>query len=270
MKKSILFVLVGLALSQTAFAASTAENKAFVKNSAPNQYDCTIDELELFITKRTEDLRRDNGLTAWEDFKIKAHNLKKANKNGHSSESGGDASSEALHGATGSSSGTTDEEDDCPLFFSDLNDLPPPPQEDDKEKDNILNVIASVLNGGALEVLQKQAANSIKNLSKTLTDTLKKGICKRLSTEHLTELGTSVLDKNMKEKFGYTTKNIQNGTFVNNIVNDSLQSEYGDSNAKLINLLDPRLDRHRDNLIKRIVKNSLDGIEDGVTDSLDK
>lgn len=260
MKKSLLFILVGLALSQPALATSA---KSVVKNAAPNQYDCTVDELELYITKRTEDLRRDSDLGTWEDFKKAATNAKKNGMNStNSTETGGDVAAEAKAKADAMAStggGTGSEEDDCPLFYSDLKDLEIPD----------LGDLGGLISGG-LSGLQDKAKEQMSNLADTLMDTVKQGVCKRLSTDYIVDKGTDFLDDNLKEEIGYTTKDITGGNFANEVLNDSLQEEYGASNAKLLNLLDPKLNNARENFIERQIDKHLDEAEDNVMDNFNQ
>ncbi len=240
-----------LKLSVVAIGLLTTLNIAHaegVKDYAPNQYDCTVDELELFVMKRTENLRKESAVVTWEDFKKTSQKMKAAPQNTASSGTTQSEVASAHLAKTGSES--AEEADDCPLFYEDLPDLP-----------DMSNVNLGDLMSGGLSDLKDLAAEQMEQLAKTLTDTLKAGICERLSTDYLTELGTGVLDDAMKEEIGYTTGDISKGNFANRVVNDSLQDEYGTSNAKLLNIMDEDLNNNRENYMKRQTNSQLNVVE---------
>lgn len=248
MNKKILYIIIGSILS----SGVTYANE--IKQMAPNQYDCTIDELELFITKRTENLRKESAVATWEDFKKTSQLAKSSPSN---STSNGNVQSEMARTAslkkTGSES--AEEEDDCPLFFEDIPDLPDMSGID-------LGDLSGLLGGGGLGDLQDFANKQMAQLAESLAKVLKEGICKRLSTEYLTELGTDILDDAMKEEIGYTTRDIEKGNFANKVINDSLKDEFGTSNAKLLNVMDDDLNDNRERYMKRQLKGQLDDMED--------
>lgn len=251
-----------LKLSVVAFgllAAFNTANAEGVKDLAPNQYDCTVDELELFVMKRTENLRKESAIVTWEDFKKTAQIAKNAPSS--TTANGSVQAEQAAKNKIEKSGGTTGEvEDDCPLFFEDIPDLP--------DMSGVsLDGLGGMFSGG-LDDLQKLASEQMEQLAKTLTETLKAGVCERLSTDYLTELGTDVLDDSLKEEIGYTTKDIAKGNFANKVANDMLKDEYGTSNAKLLNIMDEDLNKNRENYMKRQTKSQLNTIEDGIVDGV--
>lgn len=259
MNKKILVTLVGVALSPSAFSA-TVDTKLM----APNQYDCTVDELELYVMKRTESLRKESSLTTWEDFKTtQAKASSSVAQSASNSGANGNATAEAIAMADASANlkktGTTDgkekDEEECNLFFSDMEDI----NMDDME----ISMPEGGFSGG-LDMLtdfaKEQATQLWGSLSKVLTD----GFCERLSTDYLTELGTDYLDDQLKEEYGYTTDDIAGGNFANEVVNDNLKEDRGTSDAQLLNIMDEDLNKKRESYMKKQLDNKLDDVEDEI------
>lgn len=255
MKKSLLYVMIGVATSTPSFANTD------IKALAPNQFDCTVDELELHIMKRTENLRKESSTATWEDYKKTAQAAKSSG--GSSSNTAANGSSAATASEEINQTGSTDaeEEDDCPLFFEDLQDVDMSGME--------IGDLGSLFSSG-LSSLQDMANEQMNQLAESLTNVLKEGLCERLSTEYLTELGTGVLDDQLKEEIGYTTSDITGGNFANEVVNDSLQEEHGTSNAKLMNVMDEDLNYNRERYLKKQLDNKLDDVEDNFVDNIDE
>lgn len=255
MKRNILFLVIGGILSSNVAFANQD-----IKQTPPNQYDCTIDELELYIMKRTENLRKESAIVTWEDFK-KTSQIAKAAPS--SSPSNGNAQSEMKEKNTIQKSGGTTGEavDDCPLFFEDIPDLEMP--------EFNLDNLGGMLSGG-LSDLQDLANQQMEQLASSLMDVLREGVCERLSTDYLTELGTDVLDDALKEEIGYTTKDVAGGNFANEVINDALKDEFGTSNAKLLNVMDDELNDNRERYMERQFDKKLDDIEDNTIDSIQK
>lgn len=259
-RKTLLSVTLGaLFISSNAMAATGS-----IKDLSPNQYDCTVDELELFVMKRTENLRKESTITTWEDFK-KVAQAKKSNPSPSAADSpsNGTAASEVARSVnpptpTGSASG--EEEDDCPLFFSELGDVDMSGMEMPGFDD-----MMGMFEGG-LDNLTKAASEQMEQLTDSLMNVLKEGMCERLSTEYLTELGTDVLDDVLKEEIGYTTDDIEDGGFANEVVNDQLKEEFGTSDAKLLNVMDEDLNDNREKYMEKQYDSKLDEIEDGAVD----
>lgn len=258
--KKYLFLCIGIILTPTTYAADGGD---VIKSSSPNQYDCTVDELELFIMKRTENLRKESNLSTWQDYKEVAQKAK-LNGGGTTAEqaanspSNGNAQSEAVAQAKAkakakSGSAKGEEEDDCPLFFEGLSDI------EDSELPT-MDEIGDMISGG-LASLQKLAEEQMKQLSESLMNVLKAGMCERLSKDYLTKLGTKLLDSKLKEEIGYTTKDISKGNFANKVINDSLKDQYGTSNAKLLNVMDEDLNKKRENFMKRQMDGKLNSME---------
>ncbi len=231
-----------------------------IKSLAPNQYDCTVDELELFVMKRTENLRKESTLSTWEDFKQVSH-AKQNSKTTHSSNTAGNGTtaSEVANSVnppkkTGSTSG--EEEDDCPLFFEGLNDV----DMDGMEMPSWDELGGMI--GGGLDSLTDLASEQMSQLAESLTNVLKAGVCERLSSEYLSELGKDILDDKLKEEIGYTTKDIEGGSFANEVVNDQLKEEFGTSDAKLLNVMDEDLNDNRERYMEKQYDNKLDDVED--------
>lgn len=254
MKMKFLVISIAMFLSPLTFAEDSVEA---VKNRAPNEYDCTIDELELHITKRTENLRKESTLSSWEDFKTTAQQAKlngggTSSQQASNSSANGDAQAEALAQAqTGGSTG--EEEDDCPLFFEDLEDI-------DTDSFEMPDLGSLFSNG--LSDLDAFVTEQVSQLTTSLMNVVKAGVCERLSTEYLTDLATDVLDDQLDEEIGYTTDDITGGSFANEVINDQLKAEYGTSNAKLLNIMDDDLNDKRESFMGKQLDNQLDSVED--------
>lgn len=262
MKKKILIALIGISLSPSAFSDTN------IKLSAPNEYDCTIDELELYIMKRTENLRKETTIVPWEDFKTAKA---KAQINGEtpqsvasSSGANGNAVAESVAKAessalqnSGSTTGSDDDKEECNLFFSDLEDI----NMDDMTVD--FSKLGGQVSGG-LDFLKDFATKQFTQLSESLMEVIKSGFCERLSTEYLTELGHDYLDDQLKENYGYTTKDMTSGKFANQVLNDQLQEEHGTSDAKLLNIMDDELNDNRERYMGKTLDYKLDTIEDEI------
>lgn len=254
MKIKLLCTLIGATLvSTTAFGAGE------IKELAPNQYDCTVDELELYIMKRTENLRKESATATWEDFKKTAQLAKMTGGNaGTTPSNGSSAASVATNMSIAKTGGKGGEEvDDCPLFFEDLNDI----DMSDMEMPDLGGLIS-----GGLDSLGDLAKKQMEQLADSLMDVLKQGVCERLSTDYLTELGTDILDDKLSEEIGYTTRDITGGNFANEVVNDALSEEYGTSNAKLLNVMDEDLNKNRERYMEKALDDRLDDFEDEALD----
>ena len=250
-----------LKLSVVAIGLLTTLNVAHAegaKDYAPNQYDCTVDELELFVMKRTENLRKESAMVVWEDYKKTSQKMKSAPSN---TSANGSVQSEVAAASHLKKTGGESAEavDDCPLFYEDLPDLP----DMDMSDLDLGNLIS-----GGLDDLKKLATEQMAQLAESLTNALKAGICERLSTDYLTELGTGILDDALKEEIGYTSGDISKGNFANRVINDSLQDEYGTSNARLLNVMDEDLNNNRENYMKRQTNSQLNIIEKDIVSNI--
>lgn len=256
MKRKLLYVAIGAAISLPSFAASD------IKSQAPNQYDCTIDELELHIMKRTENLRKESTVATWEDFKKTAQAQKMSGGTGSSASNtpaNGSSAAEASTAMKKTGSTSAKEEDDCPLFFEGLTDI--------DTSGMSIDDLGGLFTGG-LSSLQDLANEQMAKLSESLTNVLKEGLCSRLSSEAVMDFGTDLLDDALKDEIGYTTKDISGGNFANEVVNDSLKEEKGSSNAKLWNVMDEDLNDNREKYMEKQLDNKLDDVGDSIEDSV--
>lgn len=260
--KKVLPALTFILLSGISTNAISADAEFNLKLAEPNKYDCTIDELELYVMKRSENLRKDTTLTTWQDFKTIKKNAQLSGSTSSAakgSSASGNADAEALAkikaadlAKTGSTTGQKDEEE-CNLFFSDMMDIEMPESSDTD--------YAEMLKGG-LSALKELAKEQVKLLAQSLTNVIKAGFCERMSTEYLTDLGTDYLDGVLKENYGYTTDDINDGNFANKVINDQLVEQNGDSNAKMFNIMDPELNKKRERYMEKMLDNKLDSMED--------
>lgn len=254
MKKKLLYVIVGASLSSLPTFASTD-----IKQLAPNQYDCTVDELELYIMKRTENLRKESSVATWEDFKKTAQAAKLSGTKPSSTPANGSSAATVSTSLNKTGGTTAKKEDDCPLFFEDLEDVDMSQME--------FPDLGALFSGG-LSSLQDLANKQMNQLADSLTKVLKEGVCERLSTDYLTKLGTGVVDGALKEEIGYTTKDISKGNFANKVVNDTLKEQTGRSDAKLLNVMDEDLNKNRERYMDRQLDKKLDSVESDALDNL--
>ncbi len=252
MKRNILFMVIGGILCPSMVYADID-----IKQSAPNQFDCTVDELELFVAKRTENLRKESAVVTWDDFKKTSQVAKVSTSKTPSNGNTQAEMSAKTNSLSKTGSEDAEEQDDCPLFFEDLGDI--------DMSGMSIDDLGGFFSGG-LGDLQELANEQMAQLAESLTNVLKEGLCERLSTDYLVELGTDVLDDALDEEIGYTTKDIAGGNFANEVVNDSLQDEYGTSNAQLLNVMDEDLNDNRERYMDRQLDNKLDDIEDEAFD----
>ena len=247
MNKKILVIAIGSIIATTSNLTNAAEIN--LKVSAPNEYDCTVDELELYVTKRTENLRRGTSISAWEDFK-------KAQSGSDVAESTGDVSADAATAAAGAAGADDDEEDEeCSLFYDDLKEM------DTSVFDITLPEIgAGIANAGtALAALAKEQT---KLMAESMAAVLEKTICERATTEYLTEVATGIANTQLNETYGYDIDDFTDEDFKSTIVNDQLKQETGTSNGKMLNILDTDLNDNRESYMEKTMNGYLDNAED--------
>lgn len=188
------------------------------------EYDCTVDEVQSYMLKRSEGLRRDSAISTWEDFKTAA-------KTTTASSAGGTATSSTSNG--------TNSKDNCSSIFDSGTTLPDIEYD---ENSGIGKIISSILSGD-IGSLAQQGIDTVVNVSDELITQMKKGICKRLSTDI-----TKTVNGTVKDATGYSSTSILNGSAVGKAVNSQLEESLGRT-GKLINVFDSGLDNSRQRAI---------------------
>ena len=62
----------------------------------------------------------------------------------------------------------------------------------------------------------------------------------------------------MKTNYGYTVDQVKNNNFSNKVINDTIYKQTGDSQYKLLNIMDDDLGSQRDSYINRTINNEID------------
>lgn len=217
-KKTLISTLIVLSFS--AHAATDNSSKI------ANDYDCTINELEAYMGKKTESLvQRDTAIATFDNFK-------KGNVAKTSAANAGGAAASATN-----ADGTPKEE--CDYFWGDLDDI----KYESKDDSGILDAILS----GDIAGLVSAAKDRITQVADGMTEEIKKGVCKRLSTENVKKTVIDYSDDALKSSTGYNTGDITNPD-LNGFINDGLSSGFG-STGKLINVFDASQDKNRSNVL---------------------
>ncbi len=214
-KKTLMATLIVLS-----FSAGAAES-----SKAVNDYDCTIDELKSYMGKKSESLvQRETAIATFEDF-----------KNGNVART---SSGTAGKPAAGSGTGATE---DCNYFWGDLEDISYEP----KDNSGLLGAILS----GDIGAIVGATTDRIYEVASGMADEIKKGVCKRLSTENVKK---TVIDYGDDAIRSGTGTNIGIGDItnpdINDMINDGLKGGFGTS-GRLINVFDPAQDKRRTNAI---------------------
>jgi len=225
-KKTLMTTLIVLSFSAVAVAATDNSNKV------ANDYDCTIDELKSYMGKKTESLvQRKTAISKFEDFK-KSQTAKTSAANA--------GSTEMLI--------REDQDEDCNYFWGDLEDIKYEP----KDKSGILDAILT----GDLNTIVNTAKDRMIDVAEGLATEIVKGVCKRLSTENVTKQATSYGNKVMKTSTGGYGIDDVTDPDLNDLINDGLKAGFG-SSGKLINIMDPSLDKQRSNAILKETDNQV-------------
>lgn len=221
------FQLTALALSLSFILSGNA----IAADLKVGEYDCTIDEVQSYMLKRSEGLRRDTTISTWEDFKGAA-------KTTNASTAGGQSS--------------TTKADDCSTIFDDGAKLPD--IDYGKDDSGLGGIIGSILSGD-IGGLAKQAGEKIIDVSTGLIDEMKKGVCKRLSADNIEKDVNGVI----KGQTGSSTTSILNGSAVNKAINSEIEESLGRT-GKLINVFDSGLDNSRNRAINNEINRQMDSV----------
>lgn len=227
-KKTILSISLFGALSLSTVAL--ADSDSF----APNEYDCTPEELTSYIEKKSESIvQRDTAITDFESFKIATQGVG-SNLDTYSS-TGGIAGGSSLVA------------EDCDYFWGDIDDI----SIDTGLFDKILGVLDGDMGG-----IYDMAADRIAKVADGMLTSIKKGLCNRLSTSAVKKQVYKYGNEMMKQQTGYNSRVL---TDPNIVINDVLSDNLG-STGRLLNIADPRLDSARAGAVSREEKRQIDSI----------
>lgn len=209
-KKTLMATLIVLS-----FSAVAAEK-------AVNDYDCTIDELKSYMGKKTESLvQRDTAIATFEDFK-------KGNVAKTSAATAGNA-------AEGSTTGETEE---CNYFWGDLEDI-------SYEKQDDSGLLGAILSGDIGSIVNA-SKERITQIAEGMTEEIKKGVCKRLSTENVKKTVVDYSKGVVKDTTGYSGSITDPD--INKVINEGLSGGFG-SSGKLLNVFDTKQDSRRSSAV---------------------
>lgn len=218
-KKTLMSTLIVLSVS----AHAATENSSKVAND----YDCTINELQAYMGKKTESMtQRETAIAPFDDFQ-KGNVARTA-----SSTAGGAAPVEKNPDGTPKA-------EECNYFWGDLEDI----KYEQKDDSGILDAILSGDIGGLVNASKER----VMEVATGMTDEIKKGVCKRLSTENVKKTVIDYGDDALKDGTGYGVDDVTDPD-LNGFVNDGLKGGFGNT-GKLINVFDPAQDKNRANVI---------------------
>lgn len=214
-----------------------------------NPYDCTVEELQIYLLKKTESTRIDSSIATWEDYKKNVIPVTTAASGGHPANS---AENAAVGGVT--------EEETCPMFFTDaqLSDI-----NIDTSSLSIDSLIG-LLNGN-VSSLADSAKDSLSSLAEGLVSELEKGICERLSTEYISNLAEDALNGAVESGTGgFGLGDITNENFASNLIENSLNQAL-DGSLGLYNIFDENFAQRAENALNRESNRQLDELEKAIT-----
>lgn len=218
-------------LTALAFSLSIMlSGNAIAADLKVGEYDCTVDEVQSYMLKRSEGLRRDTTISTWEDFKGAA-------KTTNASTAGGQSS--------------TSKPDDCSTIFDDGAKLP----DIEYDKDSGLGGILESILSGDIGGLAKQAGDKIIEVSTGLIDEMKKGVCKRLSADKIEKDVNGVI----RGQTGSSTTSILNGSAINKAIDSQIEDSLGRT-GKLINVFDSGLDNSRNRAIDNEINRQMNSV----------
>ena len=160
-----------------------------------------------------------------------------------------------------------EEEASCQTIFSDVDIT----KVQDFDYEGLMDKIPSI--GGVLSQLGKESGKKIQELTSGATDELKKGLCKRLSSEYIGGKVGDIIDDQYSDAID---DSILSGTRLNNLDKQAgrenftyklIKNQTGLSNSNLIKALDiTRKDNHEffGKYVEKELDNSLDDLEDEI------
>lgn len=227
-KKTILSASLFAALSVSTIAL--ADSDSF----APNEYDCTPEELTSYIEKKSESIvQRDTAITDFESFKIATQGVG-SNLDTYASSAGRGGTSQLVA-------------DDCDYFWGDIDDI--------SVDSGLFDKIMGIFDGG-IGGIYDMASERVGKIADGMLNSIKKGLCSRLSTSAVKKQVYRYGNEMMKQNTGYSSRVL---TDPNIVINDVLSDNLG-STGRLLNIADPRLDSARSSAVSREERRQIDSI----------
>lgn len=213
-KKTLLSLCITLSFSSGVIAAT---------DKVVNDYDCTVEELQSYIGKKTEGLvQRKSPIPVFDEF------VKRNTARSSAGTAGG-----PVQGSGGEAS------EDCNYFWGDLEKV--------KFKKPNSGLIGAILSGDISAILNK-SKERVYDIATGMAEEIQKGLCERLSTDNVLETVTDYGDEALENATGgYDSGDITDPD-LNGMINGGLKGSYG-SVGKLINVFDPDLDKNRSGAI---------------------
>lgn len=213
-KKTLLSLCITLSFSSGVIAAT---------DKVVNDYDCTVEELQSYIGKKTEGLvQRKSPIPVFDEF------VKRNTARSSAGTAGG-----PVQGSGGEAA------EDCNYFWGDLEKV--------KFEKPDSGLIGAILSGDISAILNK-SKERVYDIATGMAEEIQKGLCERLSTDNVLETVTDYGDEALENATGgYDSGDITDPD-LNGMINGGLKGSYG-SVGKLINVFDPDLDKNRSGAI---------------------
>jgi hypothetical protein len=226
-KKSILALSLVASFSITGVGLA-AEASIADSSLAPNEYDCTPEELTSYIEKKSEGIvQRDTSIADFESFKVASRGVG-SNLDTYASQAGG----------IGNSSLVSTQED-CDYFWGDIDDI--------SIDGSIFDKISGIFTGGGLGSIYDAASERITEVADGMISNIKKGLCKRLNTSTVKKQVYNYGDRMLKDQTGYNSRVVDNpNILINGVLSDNLGSS-----GRLLNINDTSLDSARTGAVSR-------------------
>lgn len=225
-KKTILALSLIASFSMAGVSVA-AESSVPDSSLAPNEYDCSPEELTSYIEKKSEGIvQRDTGITDFESFKIASQGV--------------GSNLDTYANQAGNSSSLVSNQEQCDYFWGDIDDI--------SIDDSLFSTISGIFSGGGLSSIYDAASERITNVADGMISTIKKGLCKRLNTDTIKKQVYNYGDDILKEQTGYRSSSMNPNTIINDVLSDNLGST-----GRLLNINDPNLDSTRSNAVNREV-----------------
>lgn len=244
--------VLGITL-MTFFISSGASYAANVDDTVVNDYDCSLPELREYVSKKTEYfVNSPTALTTWEEFK--RQDMIEGAGTGNVPKDGAEIGKDGAN-----------EPEECNYFWGDLEDWDTEMKKQEEEAggkyDDLINIIGGIMKGD-MKGFYEKSKELMKKRAEEMYAEVKKGVCKRLSSENVKREVYRSADKYFSRNTigGYNPVDVIDGNF-NGFVNDVLGDSYG-SNGKLLNVFDKDLDSRRERFINNEVERQYESIKD--------
>lgn len=208
-----------------------------------NTSECSPSELEVYIAKKNAGLMIDTPIRNWEETKAmvsaaKTNPVVKAQINAT-----GDPAADAAMKKKAAEAATSDSQ--CDLMNSEYESM------DLSALDQISEALSNIGSGGGLVDMMLEASKAKLN---EVFEAAKQGMCASARPEKYIEQTQKTGDKIMKKNLGYSSSDMSDPNILNDVTNDVLKEQTGESQGKLLNVFDSSLDDNRQRYIERTIK----------------